>query len=154
VAGDDVRRLVAQDRGELGLVLEPGQQPARHVDRSAGQGKGVDDVAVQDRVGIGVGIADAGSRSGRPGSDGRDVLLDRGALEPPAEFLLELGADSCPSWTSCSGDRSISCFCLVNGFSAQPLEKIPAPTRQRSGPAATDASSPFSFPQPALSGVT
>ncbi len=51
VPGGDVADLVANDTGELGLVLRQRQEPPADIDIAAGQREGVDDLAVQDGEG-------------------------------------------------------------------------------------------------------
>lgn len=46
-------QFVGDDHGELGLVLQPGQEPCRDVDPSVRQGKGVQTGIFQDKDGEG-----------------------------------------------------------------------------------------------------
>ena len=46
MARDHVPDFVAQDPGELRLVLQPVEQSARDEDRSAGEGEGIDGLGI------------------------------------------------------------------------------------------------------------
>src|SRR3712207_2008375 len=48
---DDVADLVGEHRGKLALAVDDAHEPARHVDVAAGDGEGVDDVAVHEGEG-------------------------------------------------------------------------------------------------------
>ena len=87
VAGVDVAELVAEQGGELGLVVEVGKDAARHTHRAAGEGVGVDVVGVEHAVGV--GHLRAMREHAHALADAGDVAVDRFVLDG-AEVLREL----------------------------------------------------------------
>ena len=101
VAGGDMADLVADHAGKLGFVVRQRHQAPCHVDVAAGQGEGVDHVAVEDRDGerfaghLRDGV-NPGGHQGHMGVEFRKLLVDPelvedGGVVPRSDRLLLLG---------------------------------------------------------------